>query len=68
MEDDNIIELYWQRDESAIRESEMKYGSYCSSIAGRKQHTEGSVARILLLRVASERCFDGERSQAHQGQ
>lgn len=33
MEDSNIIELYWQRDESAIKESQKKYGSYCSKIA-----------------------------------
>ena len=39
MEDDNIIELYWQRDESAIRESEMKYGGYCSSIADNILHS-----------------------------
>ena len=33
MEDQTIIELYWARDEQAIRETEQKYGAYCRSIA-----------------------------------
>ncbi len=33
MEDSGIIELYWKRDESAISESDTKYGPYCSTIA-----------------------------------
>lgn len=33
MEDSRIIELYFQRSEDAIRETEAKYGSYCFSIA-----------------------------------
>lgn len=33
MEDGQIIALYWQRNESAIQESQNKYGDYCSSIA-----------------------------------
>ena len=33
MEDREIIELYWQRDEEAIAQSERKYGAYCRSIA-----------------------------------
>lgn len=33
MEDEKIIELYWERDETAIRESEKKYGKYCYSVA-----------------------------------
>jgi len=33
MEDEKIIELYWQRSENAIRETEGKYGPYCRSIA-----------------------------------
>ena len=35
MEDKRIVDLYWQRDESAIYETEKKYGSYCFSIANR---------------------------------
>ncbi len=33
MEDFAIVELYWQRSERAIEESERKYGSYCEYIA-----------------------------------
>lgn len=33
MQDDQIIDLYWSRDEQAITESQRSYGSYCHSIA-----------------------------------
>lgn len=33
MEDSRIIELYWQRDESAIRETDARYGSFLLTIA-----------------------------------
>ena len=33
MKDDMIVELYWQRDETAIRETEAKYGHYLKRIA-----------------------------------
>ena len=33
MEDSAIVELYWQRSDRAIEESERKYGSYCEYIA-----------------------------------
>ncbi len=33
MEDKQIIELYWQRNEAAITETDNKYGKYCFSIA-----------------------------------
>ena len=33
MEDKQIIELYWQRDEIAIEETSKKYGVYCLAIA-----------------------------------
>ena len=39
MEDLHIIELYWQRNESAIKESQMKYGGYCSTIANNILHS-----------------------------
>ena len=32
MDDNQIIALYWQRNEQAISETETKYGSYCRSI------------------------------------
>lgn len=33
MEDKQIIELYWKRDQSAITQTEQKYGGYCRRIA-----------------------------------
>ncbi len=34
MEDPEIVELYWQRSDRAIPETERKYGRYCRTIAG----------------------------------
>ena len=33
MDDARIVELFWQRDEAALAETEAKYGSYCLAIA-----------------------------------
>lgn len=33
MEDNRIVELYWQRSADAIAETHAKYGSYCHAIA-----------------------------------
>ncbi len=33
VEDNKIIELYWNRNEAAIDESDKKYGNYCRTIA-----------------------------------
>lgn len=33
MEDREIVDLYWQRSDRAIRETERKYGRYCQTIA-----------------------------------
>ncbi len=33
MEDLEIVELYWQRNEEAIKETSKKYGNYCYTIA-----------------------------------
>ncbi len=33
MEDAQIIEMYWLRDEGAIRETDSKYGAFCQRIA-----------------------------------
>ena len=33
MEDIAIIDLYWARDEAALRESDRKYGAFCRAIA-----------------------------------
>lgn len=34
MEDSEIVDLYWRRDERAIEETGRKYGSLCRSVAG----------------------------------
>lgn len=41
MDDLQIVELYWARSESAIEESQKKYGRYCHSIARNILHDEG---------------------------
>ena len=46
MEDQEIIELYWRRDEDAIRASQTKYTGYCLHIAG----------NILADRQDAEEC------------
>ena len=33
MEDRQIVDLYWDRNEQAISETSNKYGNYCFSIA-----------------------------------
>lgn len=33
MEDENIVDLYWQRSEQAVSETAAKYGKYCRSIS-----------------------------------
>lgn len=33
MEDAQIIDLYWQRNEDAIQETDRKYGNYCNRVA-----------------------------------
>lgn len=48
MEDTEIIELYWQRSETAIKETDGKYGSYCKSI----------VHNILQNREDTEECIN----------
>lgn len=34
MTDEKIIELFWQREESAVNETALKYGAYCRVVAG----------------------------------
>ncbi|MCD8353759.1 MAG: sigma-70 family RNA polymerase sigma factor [Clostridiales bacterium] len=48
MEDNKIIDLYWQRSEAAIAETEGKYGAYCHSIA----------RNILQSREDAEECVN----------
>ena len=33
MEDNRIVELYWERNEQAIKETSLKYGGLCTHIA-----------------------------------
>ena len=48
MEDKQIVDLYWERSEQAIPETEKKYGAYCYSIA----------QRILNVKEDSEECVN----------
>lgn len=48
MEDNEIIALYWERDETAIAETDRKYHPYCSTIA----------YQILRDRRDSEECVN----------
>lgn len=48
MEDSEIIDHYWQRDEQAIRESGLKYGPYCFSVAN----------AVLANRQDAEECVN----------
>ncbi len=40
MEDSLIIELYWQKDADAIKETDRKYGAYCFAIADHILHNK----------------------------
>ena len=48
MQDEMIVDLYWKRDESAISETERKYGRYLSKIAYNKLEI-GSLGRRSCL-------------------
>ena len=52
MDDEKIIDLYWNRSEAAISETDHKYGSYCFSIAknilANKEDAEESVSDTYL--------------------
>ena len=48
MDDQSIIELYLQRDERALTETQLKYGGYCMEVA----------YRILENRQDSEECVN----------
>lgn len=40
MEDSQIVELYWQKNTDAIKETEGKYGAYCFTIANNILHSK----------------------------
>ena len=48
MKDEKIIELFWQRDETAIKETEEKYGGLCHYVA----------KNYLSLREDREECIN----------
>lgn len=48
MNDNKIVELYWQRKEDAIRETDLKYGAYCFAVAN----------NILSNKEFSEECVN----------
>lgn len=52
MDDSAIVDLYWQRDESALRETETKYGPYINKIAmnilSDPQDSEESVSDVYM--------------------
>ena len=48
MKDEDILALYWQREERAISATAQKYGGYCSSIA----------SHVLSLREDVEECVN----------
>lgn len=54
MEDTQIIELYWQRNEQAIAETSSKYGAFCFSIA----------KNILSNQEDAEECVNDTYHQA----
>lgn len=40
MDDNAIVELYWQRKDNAIEETDKKYGAYCFAIADNILHSK----------------------------
>ena len=48
MEDEKIVELYWERSEAAITETQTKYGKYCFTVAN----------NILYSKEDAEECVN----------
>jgi hypothetical protein len=40
VEDSRIVELYWQKNADAIKETDSKYGAYCFAIADNILHNK----------------------------
>lgn len=53
MDDRQIIELYWQRDQSAISETKQKYGCLCYNIA----------RNVLSIHEDAEECVNDTYQQ-----
>ena len=50
MEEQQILDLYWIRDEQAIRETAAKYGRYCYRIAHNiLENRQGAEERVQAL-------------------
>lgn len=47
LNDEQIVDLYWQRDETAIKETDRKYRSLLLRIAGNVLHDEGEEEECL---------------------
>lgn len=47
VDDREIVDLYWQRDERAIAETAARYGAYCSSIARNILHQAEDVEECV---------------------
>lgn len=47
MDDREIVELYWQRDEDAVADTAEKYGGYCRAIALGILHSEEDAEECL---------------------
>ncbi len=62
MEDNAIVDLYWQRSEQAIPETEHKYGGYCHTVA----MLQSSLIPLLLL-FKSKRLFRFEDALDQRG-
>lgn len=56
MEDSQIIELYWQRNETAISATKQKYGNFCYGIA----------KNILSVHEDAEECVNDTYNQVWQ--
>ena len=56
MEDRQIIDLYWQRDETAIAETDTKYGGFCRRISTNILHNPWDSEECVS--DAYSRCWD----------
>ncbi len=47
MEDAWIVAMYWERNEEAIRQTDIRYGPYCRTVAGRILNDSGDVEECV---------------------
>lgn len=47
MKDSQIVELYWNRDEAALAETQRKYGQYCYAIASSILQDPGDAEEVV---------------------